>query len=117
MASDLHSLNSTEVVQFALLMRTGPASYSVDFISRETALMQSDASCWMIWTFLELSTGVDGKTGLGCLTEVFLLLMIGSLDGMLFMCCHLRFVADFHQGMFSRDQCTCWNDVCVCAGV
>lgn len=47
------------------------------------------------------------------LTEVLLLLMIGSLDEMLFMCCHLGFVADFHQGMCSRDQCTCWNDVCV----
>lgn len=50
------------------------------------------------------------------LTEVFLLLMIGSLDGMLFMCCRLGFVADFHQS-FSRDQLTCWNDVCLCVFV
>lgn len=61
---------------------------------------------WVHWGWWEDLSQV-------ALTEVFLLLMTGSLDGLLFLCCLLGFADDFHQGTFSRDQCTCWNDVCV----
>lgn len=59
MPSDLHSLNSTEAVLFALLTRTGAASYSRRFHQpggcAERRLMLDDMDS-------HGSSGVDGKT-------------------------------------------------------